>query len=178
MFIQAGRQLAQEKLGGANAGTIKWEVRDFFDFECPRHDAAILLDPGLPHADARFIAKLSEVLKPGGFFFLRYKQGLSGTSKLPWDKWDYHADTGQFLLEKHNLDPVSGNIVDQWLTIDFADKKITLATFEGRVTLFSDFVDRMAASGFALGGTWADTKGSPVTENSGIYTLFTWEGDL
>lgn len=178
VFIEAGKNLAKERLESAKAGTTKWEVCDFFEFECPPHDAAILLDPGLPHADACFIGKLSEVLKPGGSFFLRYKQGLSGMSSFPRDKWEYRPDTAEFLLEKHSFDPVSGNNLGQWLIIDFLNKKITLGTAEGRVTLFSDFVDRMSASGFALAGTWADAQGSPVTENSRIYALFTKEGIL
>jgi SAM-dependent methyltransferase len=172
VFLEAGKRLEEEQGSAGGRGTITWVHADFFSCECQPHDAALLLDPGLEVASQRFIRKLSQIIKPGGAFFLRYKQGANGTTNWPFTRWECNPSSGSFWLERHTLDRVSGTVHDEWITIDFSNRTVTLERIDDRLVLFSHFVEMMSESGFALTGAWGNVKGAPVTENSRTYALF------
>lgn len=172
VFIEEGKRLEKKQGSADGRGTITWIHADFFSCECLPHDAALLLDPGLDVASQQFIGKLSQILKPGGAFFLRYKQGATGTTNWPFTRWEYDPSNGSFCLERHTLDRVSGMIHDEWVTIDFGNREVTMERIDGQLVLFSNFVEMMSECGFALTGAWGNVKGAPVTENSRTYALF------
>ncbi len=172
VFIEAAKKLERERELVDNAGEITWICCDFFKYKGVLHDAATLLDAGLDVVNDPFMLQLSEVLKPGGYFSLRYKQGIGGATNWPWSKWEYRPNSASFIMEHHTIDQLSGKTADEWVTIDFAEKRVVVERSGGGVSLFSDFVERMAKFGFGLTGAWSDVKGSPVTESSRIYPLF------
>lgn len=172
VFIDAGKAAASKSETAPDAGAISWVCADFFAFPCGQHDAAILLDPGFEVANGAFGQKIAEVVKPGGLFFLRYKDGTHGCMNLPSVKWHYSQKNGAFLLEQHHFDQVAGKVMDEWITIDFKQKQVLIETMERRITLFPDFVEMMGGAGFALVHAWGDLNGNPVTDNSRIYAMF------
>lgn len=170
VFIEAGRKLEQESTGEV---AINWRSCDFFEFQCEPHDAAILLDPGLPTAIHEFAAKVSGLLKPGGVFFLRYKDGITARMmNLPQYRWSCPEGQAVFTLERHHFEQATGKFVDEWIVIDFGAKTIQFKPMERRAVLFPDFVDLMASHGLMFKGSWGDSKGALVTENSRLYALF------
>jgi SAM-dependent methyltransferase len=175
VFLEAGRELQRETCAQDDA-EITWVCEDFFACSCPAHDAALLFDPGLEVPTDAFIAKLTQVVKPGGRFFLRYKSGLQGTSNLPWSGWSYDPDHAAFHLERHGLDRVTGMTCDEWIALDFVKQEVIVERLSGKVALFSTFVEMMAARGLTLTGAWGDVKGAPVTENSRVYAAFRRQG--
>jgi 2-polyprenyl-3-methyl-5-hydroxy-6-metoxy-1,4-benzoquinol methylase len=170
VFVEAGKKWAHER--GVAEELVSWVVADFFSWEAEPHDAALLLDPGIDVANEEFAAKIGAAVKPGGKFFLRYKQGSTGASNLPWREWRYERGAGRFVLEAHSLDRVAGKNTDEWITIDFAQKEVVVERSEGRVALFSQFAELMGRAGLELENTWAGVDGAPVTENSRIYAMF------
>ena len=173
IFIDAGKKMEQERrTAGEVAGAIDWVCCDYFDYQSDPYDAAILLDSGLDVANERFINKLHEHIKPGGHFFLRYKQGFSGTANWPWYRWGYNEELSTFNLERHTVDRLKGVTVDEWVSIDLAKKEIIIQDLSSSLVPISRFIEMMAASDFALTGVWGDVKSSPVTENSRIYAHF------
>jgi len=172
VFIEAGKKIEKEREFSQTAGNIKWVCSDYFDYQDEPYDAAILLDSGLDVANDRFIGKLREHLKPGGHFFLRYKQGFNGTTNWPWHKWNYDNKQATFNLERHTIDRLAGVILDEWISINFIEKEIIIHDMSTPMVPISRFIEVMAAAGFALIGAWGDLKGSPVTENSRIYAQF------
>jgi SAM-dependent methyltransferase len=169
VFIEAAEEL-ERKSGLSEA--IAWTCADFFAFQCPPHDAALLLDPGMPITTSEFASKMSEVVKTDGMFFLRYKGGINARMSLSQSKWSCPDGQAVFALEQHRFDQQTGRFVDEWVTIDFPARTVRVRRMERRAVLFPDFVDMMSAHGFSLKGTWGDLKGSPVTDVSRLYALF------
>jgi SAM-dependent methyltransferase len=170
VFLEAGRELAKERPRTDGAGAIRWVCADFFEHEYVPHDAAILLDPAIGVAERRFMDKLSQAVRPGGHFFLRYKGG--GIANWPSSQWQYDAERTTFQLERHTLDRLTGTVHDEWLTLDLLNREVVIERTAHKLVLFSHFVEMMAAAGFPLVEPWGDVKGAPVTENSRIYALF------
>ena len=169
VFIEAARELERES---GLSESVTWTCADFFTFRCPPHDAAVLLDPGLPAATPRFVSRISELVKPGGMFFLRYKDGINARMSLSQSRWSCADGQAAFALEQHRFDQQTGRFMDEWITIDLPAKTVRVRRMERRAVLFPDFVELMSTHGFSLQGTWADVKGSPVADDSRLYALF------
>ena len=74
--------------------------------------------------------------------------------------------------KRHDFDPTTGVIKDEWRTIDLRERAVTVERMQRRVTLFPDFVERLGRYGFALSDTWGQIDGTPVTSTSRLYALF------
>ena len=130
------------------------------------------LDGGLEVADARFIGKLAQCLRPGGSFFLRYKGGAGGPTSGPSRTWQYRPEEATLVLEQHTFDRVEGVQYDEWVHLNLARREVTMEYYRTKLVSFSQFREMMEAAGFTLAGAWAGVDGSPVTENSRIYAWF------
>lgn len=170
VFIEEGKRLQKERNLPKDSGAITWICGDFFDISPELHDAAILLDSGIDVTNRRFVDRISQFVRPNGFFFLRYKQAPSGQPRA--DSWSFLPESGKFRLERFDFDQMAGNSLAEWVTIDLNNKEIIIEQLESRAMVFADFVQLMSCGGFALEDAWGDAKGSPVTRGSRIYALF------